>query len=615
MMGRKEPTSKLFYQFSLEERVPQDHLLRKVAQAVDFAFVRRTTARFYSHTGQPSVDPVVLFRLALIGYLYGITSERRLAQEIRLNLAYLWFLGYDLDEPTPDHSVLSKARARFGPTVYQSFFTEVVRQCERAGLIKGDRLYVDSTLVEADASLESVSSRALGTQLPDVAAHIKKLWQDNPIPPASLEELGRQGLTALCRPGQNPEEAVAPSSTVSAAAVEMTPAVATDQSGDAESVQSDVLDESVLAVQERVEVVASAHPNPPCEQPLAAPQEEMLTSSESSCPTLTSDGNVTVAEETQVEESRPPLHLANEADAPNKISSTVNELVVSRTDPDAELVQRPGVPLDLYYKVHVGVDGGKARIITAVEATGGAVPDQDLLERVLKEHQSNVGRRLAEAVADAQYGTVASYMLLEREGILPSIPRHETGADRLPLPAKAFSYEPETDSYRCPGGKAVRRRGAVHAERVTGGVLYRANPRECALCPRKGECCPKAQARTIFRANTDPLKQRVAVYLKTSKARQSIRWRKAWVETVFGDTKVRRGLRRAQFRGVDRMRIQALLTAIAHNVRKLALRKTVRLGTGVGAKEKEREQGKSSTLFFSSLWLLFAPTRTRPIGY
>src|SRR5881397_3878721 len=116
MMGRKAFTPKVLDRFSLEDRVPPDHLLRRVGLAVDFSFVRRLTARFYSHTGQPGIDPVVLFKMALLGYLYGIPSERRLAEEIRLNLGYMWFLGYDLDEAPPDHSVLSKARRRFGPT-------------------------------------------------------------------------------------------------------------------------------------------------------------------------------------------------------------------------------------------------------------------------------------------------------------------------------------------------------------------------------------------------------------------------------------------------------------------------------------------------------------------
>src|ERR687885_1422765 len=155
MMGTKTFQPKGVYHLNLEERIPAGHLLRQVAEVVDFSFVRRLTARFYSHTGRPGIDPEVLFKMALLGYLYGITSERRLAEEVRLHLAYRWFLGYDRDEATPHHSVLSKARARFGVTVYQAFFTEIVRQCEQAGYVRGDRVYVDSTLIEANASLES----------------------------------------------------------------------------------------------------------------------------------------------------------------------------------------------------------------------------------------------------------------------------------------------------------------------------------------------------------------------------------------------------------------------------------------------------------------------------
>src|SRR5918911_145553 len=180
MMGTKALTPKLLYRFSLDDQVPPDHLLRRVARAVDVALVRRLTARFYSHTGQPSVDPVVLFKMALLGYLYGLPSERRLVEEIRLNLAYRWFVGYDLDEAIPDHSVRSKARRRFGPTIYEAFFTDVVRQCGRARLIRGDRLFLDSTLVAAQADLGRVGSRELIRQLSTVGEHVADLWQETP---------------------------------------------------------------------------------------------------------------------------------------------------------------------------------------------------------------------------------------------------------------------------------------------------------------------------------------------------------------------------------------------------------------------------------------------------
>jgi len=114
--------------------------------------------------------------------LYGITSERRLAEEVRLHLANRWFLGYDLDEATPDHSVLSKARARFGLPVYQAFLVEVVRQCARAGLVHGGVLDVDSTLVEANASLQSAGARALLAQLQSATGYVEAVWGENPVP-------------------------------------------------------------------------------------------------------------------------------------------------------------------------------------------------------------------------------------------------------------------------------------------------------------------------------------------------------------------------------------------------------------------------------------------------
>src|ERR671939_835713 len=187
MMGEKIFQPKGHYHLNLEERIPADHLLRQVAAVVDFSFVRRLTARFYSHTGKPSIDPVVLFKMTLIGYLYGITSERRLADELRLNLAFMWFIGYDLDEMPPDHSVLSKARRRFGVTVYQAFFTGIMRQCERAGLIDGRTLYLDSTLVKANAALGSRAARALVAQLTSVDEHVAALWRDNPNAAESAE--------------------------------------------------------------------------------------------------------------------------------------------------------------------------------------------------------------------------------------------------------------------------------------------------------------------------------------------------------------------------------------------------------------------------------------------
>jgi DDE family transposase len=288
----------------------------------------------------------------------------------------------------------------------------------------------------------------------------------------------------------------------------------------------------------------------------------------------------------RTEPAAPGPHPATAADPPNKALGRVNQWVVSRTDPEAELVRRAGVLLDRYDKAHVGVDAGRARIVTAVEVTGGAIADEYLLDRIVREHEGNTGRAVAEVVADAEYGTGANYAALEERGIAPSIPMHENGAARRALPADAFAYDPTTDSYLCPAGQRLRRQGTSTTGGTNGGVIDRARPSACAACAHKAVCCGTAQARTMFRPDDGGRRDRTVAYLRTFRARQSIRRRKAWVETVFGDGKERRGLRRARLRGCDGVRIQALLTATAHNVRKLALRKTTRPGIGAGTAEK-----------------------------
>ena len=156
MMRVKQKESKMFYNFSLSGHVPKDHFLRKVDEAIDLSFIHELARPYYSHTGQPGVDPVVLLKMMLIGYFYDITSERKLAQELRVNMAFMYFLGYDIDEETPNHSVLSKARRRFGVKVFEEFFERFVEECKSKGLIQAEKSFIDSSLIPANASLSSV---------------------------------------------------------------------------------------------------------------------------------------------------------------------------------------------------------------------------------------------------------------------------------------------------------------------------------------------------------------------------------------------------------------------------------------------------------------------------
>jgi transposase len=158
MMGRQEGFQpKLFYhQVNLEQRVPSDHTLRKIQEKIDFDFVYGEVKDTYGGNGNVSVPPPVILKMMLLLVLYNVRSERELMDTIPLRLDWLWFLGYDLDSEVPNHSVLSKARTRWGVEAFRNFFERVVWQCVEAGLVDGRKIFVDSSLVDADASNNSV---------------------------------------------------------------------------------------------------------------------------------------------------------------------------------------------------------------------------------------------------------------------------------------------------------------------------------------------------------------------------------------------------------------------------------------------------------------------------
>ena len=158
MMGRQPPCQpKLFYQgINLEERVRCDHILRKVREKIDFDFIYAEVKESYGVNGNVSVPPPVILKMMFLLIFYNVRSERELINTIPLRLDWLWFLGFDLDSEVPNHSVLSKARARWGVQAFRAFFERIVWQCVEAGLVDGSKLFVDSSLIDAHASNNSV---------------------------------------------------------------------------------------------------------------------------------------------------------------------------------------------------------------------------------------------------------------------------------------------------------------------------------------------------------------------------------------------------------------------------------------------------------------------------
>ncbi len=176
MLGKpKQCQPKLFYHgISLEERVPQDHRLRLIKQVVDFGFVRGQVAALYGSNGHESVDPAVILKLMFLLFYEDVPSERQLLEQLPLRLDWLWFCDYDLDEATPHHSVLSKARRRWDTAVFERFFLNILEQCVAAGLVDGRTIHVDSCMIDGNVDINKVQPqlrmliRQVGEKLDDI---------------------------------------------------------------------------------------------------------------------------------------------------------------------------------------------------------------------------------------------------------------------------------------------------------------------------------------------------------------------------------------------------------------------------------------------------------------
>ena len=450
MMKCKHPGTKLIYTFSLDDYIPKDHFLRLVDELVDFSFVRDLVREFYSDRGAPSVDPVVIFKMSLLGYFYGISSERRLAEECRYNLAFKWFLHYDIDEIPPDHSIFSKARARYGKQAFEQFFSEIVRKCAEVGLIDGTRLFVDASLLKANASRRSLAPRDSLMELKQSPKeYIESLWRENPT--------------------DGPDS---------------------------------------------------------------------------------NDGD-------------PP-------EPPKQRRRKTNEVMVSKTDPDAEVVYRPGVGSMLAHKIHIAVADGKDRIVTAVTTTPGAVQEHTQVPELLTRHWMVTGEKPEEVVGDAGYGIMSTYEFLDKLGISPNMPYRHARDSRRDLKHKVgFSYDAERDVYICPEGKTLYRLSTPKG--APGHVLYMVSRCACHKCPRHGvECKPKRPS--IVRTERDELLRRVREYRQTTGAQASFRRRKYSVEPAFAELKTTRGVRQANLRGNWKVQIQMLVAFAAYNIKRLVKR-------------------------------------------
>jgi transposase len=457
MMGTKGgDQNRLFYSFNLDKHVPADHLLRRINRFLDLSQLRQRLEPFYSHTGRPSVDPELMIRMLLVGYCFGIRSERRLCEEVHLNLAYRWFCRLGLEDEVPDHSSFSKNRhGRFRESdLFRQLFEDVVRRCMSEGLVRGEGFAVDASIVQADANRR----RGVPSEQPID-------WSD--------PQLGSR------------------------------------------------------AVREYLEK-------------------------------LEQDGQI----------GTPPKNI-------------------SLTDPAARWTAAPGCPAYFAYSTNYLVDV-HAGVIVDVEATAAhRIEETEATKTMIDRVEDRLGIKPCHLIGDTAYGTAPMLnWLVNDKQIAPHIPvwerwERQDGA----FSSNEFTWNEAADEYRCPGNKPLRRewrafsRPRTHITKAE-TIIYRARQIDCATCPLKANCCPNTPFRKIVRSLYEAAREVTRALRNTPAYLQSRKDRKK-VEVLFAHMKRILRVNRLRLRGRTGARDEFLLTAIAQNLRRLALK--IPISPAVGA--------------------------------
>lgn len=430
---------------TLEQLVPKDHLVRKIDTAIDFEFIRAEVAHLYcKDNGRPAIDPVVLFKIMLLGYVFGVPSERRLIQEIEVNVAYRWFLRLSLTDKVPDASTLSQNRIRRfnGTDVFQRIFDHIVEQAISRHLIGGRTLYTDSTHLKASANKGKSINKLVSAS---TSAYIRQLNE---------------------------------------------------------------------AVEEERKVAGK--------KPLKEKQEQVCE---------------------------------------------LQSIKSSTTDPDSGFMTREGKPQGFFYLDHRTVDG-KHGLITDTFATPGNVHDsQPYLARLDRQLERFDLNPVAVGL-DAGYNTAMLCHLIQKRQIEPVMGYRRPNKGKGLLRKNAFSYEKDSNSYRCPQGQSL----LYSTTNRDGYHEYKSDPAICRNCPLLKQCTrSKNQTKVLTRHVFEDAKEAANQTRLSAWGKKIYQRRKETVERSFADAKQHHGHRYARFRGLQNVQMQCLMAGAAQNIKKMAL--------------------------------------------
>lgn len=442
MQGKKSLDQKLFYGVTLDKLVPQDHIIRKLDQALDLNFLYEETKIYYSHEGKPSIDPVVLFKIYVLGYFFGIFSERQLFRDIQVNLAYRWYIGYDLDEDIPHHSIMTKSRYRFPRGVFERLFKHIIHLCKEKGLISGDYYFIDSSIVRANASKDSFRM---------------KLKSES-------EFLG----------------------------------------------EFDENDNTLTKFQGHV-----------------------------------FDGNVD----------------------PNKMGKRRHRVkksdqYKSKSDPDAEILTRPGKGTHPSYKSHFCVDR-KNRVILAVDGSKASDDDMSKVHDLYTHSIFAAGKKPTIIIADSHYGGIECLKYFQDQNVNTCIYPRLSNTLKGKFINTDFKVKNNGNEATCPAGHGFYKK-VKHRYRIQ----YRWSKKTCNKCHLKNKCTETNNGRIVSFYQGSYFSDAISL-VESSYGKKLLRARQIIVEGVIGEAKTQHLLNRCKYRRLDKFKIQLLMTGSVINLKRL----------------------------------------------
>lgn len=452
----------------IEDLVPQDHLLRKIEAVFDSGYVRERMSKYYSKRGRPGIDPVVLVKMELISYLFGIRSDRRLVEEIRVNLAYRWFLGLSMEDPVPHFTTPGKNYGRRWKEtgIFEELFDHVVLQAVNAGYIDGQVLFTDSSHMKANANKRYIAKEGTKGVTPEIIAEARE-----------RHLASRAAERELC-----------------------------------ENAEDDIL-EAVNADR----VARGLKPLPVVELESDPAQDEV------------------------------------------KVTASV-------TDPEAAMLRREGKPDGFHYLQHRTVDG-RHNFIVDVLVTSAAVTDGKVYP-VCLQRLERFAFEVKQVGLDAGYNTTAILRILGERGIQAAIAHRRYPAPVGLMGKWRFRYDPMEDEYICP----KKERLTYVTTNRQGYRVYRSSAETCSNCPLLMQCTRSAKHQKVIHRHLDEdLRDEARAFFKTDVGQYLAQRRRETVERSFADAKELHGLRYARYRGRRRVQHQCLMSALAQNLKKLAL--------------------------------------------